>query len=108
MHRTIPPFIWLPLTLLFVLAACSAQPQWDKPGVSQQVKQDDMEVCRRAAAERGLVDYPSQVNAPPGWGDPEAWAVMDTYSDDYRYHADIGLTAACMRYKGYQQVPAAK
>jgi hypothetical protein len=34
-----------------------------------------------------------------------ALAIMDTYSDDFRYHAEFRLTAACMRYKGYEQVP---
>ena len=51
------------------------------------------------------MNYPSAVNAPPGWAYQQQWAIMDTYSDDYRYHADIRQTAACMRYKGYQQVP---
>jgi hypothetical protein len=45
------------------------------------------------------------VNAPAGWADQQQWAIMDTYSDDFRYHAEFRLTAACMRYKGYEKVP---
>jgi hypothetical protein len=45
------------------------------------------------------------VNAPAGWADQQQWAIMDTYSDDFRYHAEFRLTATCMRYKGYEKVP---
>ena len=96
----------LPFVLLLALAACATPTRWEKPGISDETKESDLAICRHAAAAQGRLNYPSTVNAPPGWGDPQAWAIMDTYSDDYRYHADIEQTAACMRYKGYQQVPA--
>ena len=95
----------LPLAFLLTLAACAAPTHWEKPGISEETKDTDLTICRRAAARQGLVNYPSAVNPPPGWAYQQQWAIMDTYSDDYRYHADIQQTAACMRYKGYQQVP---
>jgi len=96
----------LPIALLLAVTACATPTRWEKPGISEETKDADLTICRRAAARQGLMNYPSAVNAPPGWAYQQQWAVMDTYSDDYRYHADIRQTAACMRYKGYEQVPA--
>ena len=95
----------LPVVLLLVLSACATPTRWEKSTVSEDTKDADLAVCRHAAARQGLANYPSAVNAPPGWAYQQQWSIMDTYSDDYRYHADIQQTAACMRYKGYQQVP---
>jgi len=97
--------ILLPIVLLLTLAACATPTRWEKPGISDETKEADLSICRRAAAREGLANYPSAVNAPPGWAYQQQWAIMDTYSDDFRYHADIRTTAACMRYKGYDQVP---
>jgi hypothetical protein len=97
--------ILLPFALLLALAACASPTRWEKPGISDETKQSDLSICRKAAARQGLTNYPSAVNAPPGWAYQQPWAIMDTYSDDFRYHADFRLTAACMRYKGYEQVP---
>src|SRR5512137_604038 len=93
------------VALVLGLAACSPPTRWEKPGISQETKEADLTVCRRAAAKQGLAYYPSMVNPPPGWAYQQPWGIMDTYSDDFRYHADFRLTADCMRYKGYEQVP---
>jgi hypothetical protein len=95
----------LPLVLLLALTACGTPTRWEKAGISEDTKEDDLSICRRAAARKGLAYYPSAVNAPPGWAYQQPWAIMDTYSDDFRYHADYQLTDACMRYKGYDKVP---
>jgi hypothetical protein len=95
----------LPIALLLTLAACASPTRWEKPGVSEETKESDLTICRHAAARQGLAYYPSAVNAPPGWAYQQQWDIMDTYSDDFRYHADFQLTAACMRYKGYEKVP---
>ena len=100
MHR----FVSLALTL--AVAACATPTRWEKPGISDETKATDLTECQRLAARQGLTYYPSAVNAPPGWADQQRWAIMDTYSDDSRYHAEFRLTAACMRNKGYEQVPA--
>ena len=96
----------LPVALLLTLAACSTPTRWEKDGISDETKEQDLTICQRAAAKQGLAYYPSMVNAPPGWAYQQPWAIMDTYSDDFRYHADFQLTDACMRYKGYEKVPA--
>ncbi len=95
----------LPFAFLLALTACSTPTRWEKSGVSAETKESDLTICRHAAAKQGLAYYPSAVNAPPGWADQQRWAIMDTYSDDFRYHAEFRMTAACMRYKGYEQVP---
>ena len=95
----------LPFAVLLALAACAAPTRWEKAGISDETKESDLTICRHAAAQQGLAYYPSAVNAPPGWADQQRWAIMDTYSDDFRYHAEFRMTAACMRYKGYEQVP---
>ena len=97
--------ILLPFVLLLILAACASPTRWEKPGISDETKESDLAICRNAAARQGLAYYPSAVNAPPGWADQQRWAIIDTYSDDFRYHAEFRLTAACMRYKGYEKVP---
>lgn len=97
--------IHLLFVLLLAVAACASPTRWEKPGVSEETKDADLSICRNAAARQGLAYYPSAVNAPPGWADQQRWAIMDTYSDDFRYHAEFRLTAACMQYKGYEKVP---
>ena len=96
----------LPFALMLAVAACATPTRWEKPGISDETKATDLTECQRLAARQGLIYYPSAVNAPPGWADQQRWAIMDTYSDDFRYHAEFRLTAACMRNKGYEQVPA--
>ena len=95
----------LPLVLMLGVAACSAPTRWEKPGISQETKEADLTVCRRAAAKQGLAYYPTLVNPPAPLAYQAPWGIMGTYSDDFRYHADFRLTADCMRYKGYEQVP---
>jgi hypothetical protein len=97
--------IFLPIALVFAVAACSTPTRWEKPGISEETKEADLTVCKRAAAKQGLMYYPSAVNPPAGWAYEQPWGIMDTYRDDYRYHADFRLTDACMRYKGYDKVP---
>ena len=95
----------LKIALLLALAACATPTRWEKAGVSEETKDADLDICRHAAAKQGMLYYPTAVNAPPGWAYQGQWAAMDTFSDDYRYHADFQLTASCMRWKGYEKVP---
>lgn len=97
--------LFLPVVLILGLAACSAPTRWEKPGISEETKNADLDVCRHAAAKQGLAYYPSSPMAPVAFTYTQPWGMMDTYRDDYRYHADIQLTNACMRYKGYEKVP---
>jgi len=96
---------FLPFALLLALAACSTPTRWEKSGISEVTKEEDLTVCQRAAAKQGLAYYPSMVNAPPGWGYSQPWGYLDTISDSQRYYAEPRLVASCMRWKGYEKVP---
>ena len=97
----------LPFLMLTVVTACALpQQRWEKDGISDETKEQDLTVCQRAAAKQGLAYYPSMVNVPPGWGYSQPWGYLDTMSDSQRYYAEPRMVSACMRYKGYEQVPA--
>ena len=60
--------LFLPIALLLLaLAACAQPTRWEKPGISDDTQETDLSECRRLAAKRGLLYYPTAVNAPPGW-----------------------------------------
>ena len=84
---------------LLLLAACAANVNWSKPGVTQAALDADLKSCR-LAAER-VPTLPRPQTAPPSGS---ASSSTGTELDADRQLAQAQLVERCMRERGYQLV----
>lgn len=101
----------LPLLLiLLALAACTPL-RWDKPGVTMDMKNQDLMDCDRLAARQAMADswdyaWPWMGPRYDRFGRPvdPFWGRHYTMMD--RMDRERSLRDFCMRSKGYDLVPA--
>ena len=100
----------LPVLLLLAVAACGTPARWQKPGVSDEITEDDMKSCRQAAWQEANRYYPFGYYpfgfGPPVWGGRRGnYMLWQMRQDNDRFYAENRLTSFCMRTKGYELVP---